>query len=71
LRLQTEAARRTGRPQPIPGLSAAERRMIHLALRPVKDIEVKAGRDRDSLVLEPAAPSPVPRRRRKMKGGPR
>ena len=68
LRLQTETARRTGRPQTLSGLSAAERRMIHLALKPVKDIELKAGRDRDSLVLEPAGPGPGPRRRRKMKG---
>ena len=63
LRTQAETARRTGRPQTLQGLGAAERRMVHLALRPVKDIELKAGRDRDSLVLEPAGA----RRRRKMK----
>jgi spoIIIJ-associated protein len=71
LRLQTETARRTGRSQTLTGLNAAERRMIHLALRPVKDIELKAGRSRESLVLEPAAPEPGPRRRKKMKGPPK
>jgi len=65
LRTQAETARRTGRPQTIQGLGAAERRLIHLALRPVKDIELKAGRDRDCLLLEPTGASA--RRRRKMK----
>jgi spoIIIJ-associated protein len=75
-RLQAETARRTGRPQTLTGLNAAERRMIHLALRPVKDIELKAGRGRESLVLEPARGQPDatgagPRRRKKIKGPPK
>jgi spoIIIJ-associated protein len=71
LRRQVEAARRTGRPQALAALSAAERRLVRLALRPCKDLEIRAGRNREGLVLAPAAPEPGARRRKKMKGVPR
>jgi spoIIIJ-associated protein len=71
LKTQAEAARRTGQPQPLTALSAAERRLVRLALRSFKDLDLKAGRGRESLVLSPAAPKSGARRRRKMKGAPR
>ena len=75
LRLQAEAARRTGRPQPLTGLSSAERRLVRLAIRPVEDLELKAGRGPEGLVLVPIAPAPgaagAGRRRRKPKGEPK
>ena len=67
LKLQVEAARRTGRPQALAALSAAERRLVRLALRPCKDLEIRAGRNREGLVLAPAAPEPGARRRKKQK----
>jgi len=87
LRREVETARRTGQPQPLTGLSSAERRLARLALGPVKDLELKAGRSREGLVLVPAAPVPAAaapatpeqarpepgsgKRRKKFKGGPR
>ena len=69
LKAQAEAARRTGQPQPLTGLTTAERRLVRLALRSYKDLELKSWRGRESLA--PAAPGPRPRRRRKPKGAPR
>ena len=87
LRREVETARRTGRPQPLTGLSSAERRLARLALKPVKDLELRAGRGREGLVLTPVGPEqtrpeqaspdqarPEPgagRRRKKFKGEPR
>ena len=71
LRLQAEAARRTGQPQPLTGLSAAERRLVRLALHPSKDLELRPGRSREALVLAATAPGLGSRRRKKPKGAPR
>jgi len=70
LKLLMEAARRTGQPQAFTGLNSAERRLVRLALRPVKDLDLKVGRNREALVLAPAAPEPGRRPRKKAKGWP-
>ena len=73
LRREVETARRTGQPQPLTGLNSAERRLVRLALKPVKDLELKPGRGQEGLVLAPLAGSgPGPgKRRKKAKGGAR
>ena len=73
LKAQAEAVRRTGQPQPLTGLNAMERRLVRLALRSYRDIELKPWRGRESLVPALAAPGPGagPRRRKKQKGAPR
>jgi spoIIIJ-associated protein len=76
LKAQAEAALRTGQPQPLTGLTSAERRLVRLALRSYKDVEFKVWRGRESLVPAPTAvatvaaatPGPRPRRRKKQKG---
>ena len=70
LRREVEAVRRTGQPQPLSGLGAADRRLVRLALKPVRDLELKPGRGQEGLVLVPAAAGPGPsgRRRKKPKG---
>jgi spoIIIJ-associated protein len=70
-KLQAAAARRTGQPQSLTGLGAAEKRLVRLALRPFKDIELKPGRGREDLLLVPTAAPSGNRRRKKQKGAPR
>jgi len=71
LRQQVETARRTGQPQALIGLRSSERRLVRLALRSLKDLDLKAGPGREGLVLAARAPEPGSGARRKRKDAPR
>lgn len=55
LKNMAEEARSSGKPQPLGGLSPAERRLALLALRPFKDLSITSGGGRDGLTITSAS----------------